>query len=45
MSTFAWAMTFDSSSFASRRTISSVTTPSVTTRYGVVTKPCSEISA
>ena len=33
------------SSVASRWTISSVSVPSLTTRYGVVTKPYSEISA
>ena len=44
-SAFAWAITFSSSWVASRWTISSVTTPSLTTRYGVVTKPCSETSA
>ena len=42
---FAWAMSCSSSCVASRWTILSVTTPSSTTRYGVVTKPCSETSA
>ncbi len=42
---FAWAMSCSSSWVASRWTISSVTTPSLTTRYGVVTKPNSEICA
>ena len=44
ISAFAWAITFSSSWVASRWTISLVTTPSLTTRYGVVTKPCSETS-
>ncbi len=42
---FACAMSCGSSCVASRWTMSSVTTPSLTTRYGVVTKPCSETSA
>ncbi len=41
---FAWAIFLSSSCVASRWTILSVTSPSLTTRYGVVTKPCSEIS-
>ena len=45
ISALAWAMTFCSSSLASRWTILSVTRPSSTTRYGVVTKPCSDTSA
>ncbi len=42
---FACAMSCSSSWVASRWTIWSVTLPFSTTRYGVVTKPCSEISA
>ena len=38
-SAFACAITCSSSCVASSRTISFVTTPSLTTRYGVVTKP------
>ena len=41
----ACAMSFSCSSVASSRMISSVTTPFLTTRYGVVTKPNSETSA
>ncbi len=42
---FACAMSCSCSSVASRWTISSVTLPFLTTRYGVVTKPNSETSA
>jgi hypothetical protein len=42
---FACAISCSSSWVASRWTISSVTLPPLTTRYGVVTNPCSEISA
>ena len=45
ISALACAIVCSSSWVASRLTISSVTTPSLTTRYGVVTKPCSEIWA
>ena len=41
----ACAISSSASCVASRRTISSVTTPSLTTRYGVVTKPKSLTSA
>ncbi len=44
-SAFAWAIHLSSSCVASSWTILSVTTPSLTIRYGVVTKPCSEICA
>ena len=45
ISALAWAMILSSSWVASRWTILSVTTPSLTIRYGVVTNPCSEICA
>ena len=44
-SAFAWAIVSSSSCVASRWTTLSVTTPSLTTWYGVVTKPCSETCA